>query len=157
MRQRTLKKPFSIDVTPFLSIWVASILLLFFLPYLLVTPLGISPFKRIVYVRTYTPLPSKIRFVHPKKPTYFDCSPEGVTIRPGNMVVGWSDFESRSNAVVQLLDNIETNRSKEYVVLLVRPGSYRYYSDMRSFCSQRSIDMTADAIDADYQFSPPPR
>jgi len=103
-------------------------------------------------------LPNKIKFVHPKTPTYFDCSPEGVTIHPGNTWVSWSDLwqESKSNVVEQLLDKIQSNSSKEYVVLFVRPGSFHCYNYMRHFSYQRHLDIAADVINADYKFPQQP-
>ena len=119
MRRRKLKAHFKIDVQPFLSIWLACLLLLGPLYIvLIVMRINISGSGRPVVKLYYMPLPGKIKLVHPKTPTYFDCSAGGITIHPGNIRVNWDNLwqEPQSNVVEQLLNKIQANNSKEYVI-----------------------------------------
>ena len=162
MRQRTLKKPFSIDVMPFLGIWILSFPVVCVLITVTSMRIPVSKGGRVIprWEIVYTPLFSKIKSVHPKTPIYFDCQPDGLTVYPGGRWINRDDVceKSPSNVVEQLLNNIQSNRSKEYVILLVRPRSHNVFIQMRHLCYSGlfNFDIAADVIDADYKFPQQP-
>lgn len=147
MRQRTLKKPFSIDVTPFLGI-------------LAFIPLVVALVYIVATVRICCScLPDNKRWIklrednlQPKKTTFIVCSTEGVKIYPGNTMVNWDELQRPESAVVGLLDKIETN--KEHVVLLAQPDAVLCFRLMRKILSEYDIDFKMDVVDAGFKFTP---
>jgi len=155
MRQRTLKKPFSIDVMPFLSI-LAFIPLVFALVLILLGPVkifrsGYLGRPRLMW-EFYLATPSgEVRFVYHKKPTIFVCGRGGVMIYPGKTLVAWDELQQPNSAVIGLLDKLETNSSKECVLLLVRPEAKRCFELMRRILSVHNIEVLGDVVDAKFE------
>jgi hypothetical protein len=89
--------------------------------------------------------------VQAKMPSYIDCFPDKVVIYPGEVKVDWEQLQQPTNAVVALLERVETNKHKEYVVLLARPGSVKFFRFVRTQIGKRPIDIGKEVVDADFQ------
>jgi|GEM_PF-1924029 len=85
-----------------------------------------------------------------KLPSYVDCSADRVTIHPGGKRVTWAELQSSDNEVTKLLDRIERNTGEEYLVVMVRPGSVKFYRQVRNLAARRCIDVGYDVVDADF-------
>ena len=154
MHRRKLNAQFTIDVRPFLGI-LAFIPLIFALVFtLLIVRICISCSDHLrLYLswNFYYDTPSgKGLFTSPKKPTIFICGREGVTILPGKTMVAWDELQRPDSAVAGILATIETNSSKECVLLLARPESKRCFEMMRRILSMHNIEVMEDVVDAKF-------
>jgi hypothetical protein len=84
-----------------------------------------------------------------KMPTYFDCSPNGITIIPGDILVPPSDLIVPGNPVEAAIEKIKMNSSGEYAIVLVRPRSVKEYRHVRKMLTEAGIDVGYDIFDAD--------
>jgi len=150
MRRRKLKTQFTIDVRPFLSIWLACLLLLgpFYFVHLTMKVACGSIGTHITSSLDSTPY--IIESVRPKNPIYFDCQPDGLAIHPGNRWIKWEFDENGLSNIVKQLVNIESHSSKEYLVLLVRPHGIHTFRFMRELLHNRhfNFNIAEDVIDA---------
>ena len=154
MRRRKWKTQFTIDVRPFLGI-LAFIPLVVALVYTLATVricVSWSSSRRLITLWGADTRPGRVKFVSSKKTTFFVCGPDGVTIQPRNTMVAWDELQRPDNAVEGLLDKIETNRSKECVVLLVQPDSICCFKLMRRILSVHNIEVSDDIVGIDFEF-----
>jgi hypothetical protein len=55
------------------------------------------------------------------------------------------------NAVNQLLDKVQQHKDDEYIVVMVRPSSVKFYRTVRNLIEKRPIDVGYDAIDANFK------
>ena len=85
-----------------------------------------------------------------KKPVYIDCQPDCIVLYPGGTNVTWDALERANNPVIQLLDKIQAQAQSEYLVILARPQSVKFFRAVRKLASQRPIDVGYDAVDADF-------
>ena len=86
-----------------------------------------------------------------KIPSYIDCGENNVTIYPGAKHVSWEELQRPGNPVDQLLDKVEAHSAEEYVVVMVRPKSLKYYRAIRNRIAKRTVDVGYDAVDADFR------
>ena len=152
MRRRNLNAQFTIDVQPFLSI-LAFIPLVVAFVYIVATVricISCAPDPRLIRLRGENTHHGRVQFISSKKPTVFVCGPDGVTIQPGNTIVSWDELQRQDNVVVGLLDKIETNSSKECVLLLAQPESIRCFRLMRRILGEHNIEVSEDVVDEDF-------
>jgi len=88
----------------------------------------------------------------PKAPQFIDCTPSGVIIQSTATKVGWDDLQQRGNALELVLDQIQSNKEKEYVVVIVRPQSLKFYRQVRNMIAKRQVDVGYEPLDTDLQF-----
>jgi hypothetical protein len=142
-------RPITIDVEPFLSIMVIVMKLISLI--LIVTVLRIVMYREGVAIVALPGLHfSKGSYEQPKSPSYLDCYPEKVMIYPGGQTVTWQGLQRPGNAVDQLLDRVQANAAKDYVIVMARPQSLKVYRTVRKLVEQRPIDVGMDVIDANY-------
>ncbi len=150
MARKKAYKKIDIDVEPFLSIMAIVLKLISLVLVVIVMRIAINPkAKRIIAL---TGLYSGHgNYDNPKSPSYIDCGPDGLTLYPGAMTVNWDQLQHPDNPVDQLLDKIQADSSNQYVVVMVRPRSVKYYRTVRSMISKRPIDVGYDAVDEDFK------
>ena len=156
MRRRKLNVQFTIDVRPFLGI-LAFIPLVFTLVFsLMIMRICMScsshdpPTLNLMWKFYYDTPAGVALFASPKKPTIFVCGPVGVTIHPGKTMVAWDELQRPDGTVAGFLNKIETNSSKECVLLLAQPESKRCFDMMRRILSKHNIEVLEDAVDAKF-------
>ena len=142
-------RPINIDVEPFLSIMAIVLKLISLILVVIVMRIAINPtaLKVVTLPGLY---PGKGSYEHPKNPTYIDCYPDKVMVFPGNKAVTWENLQRPGNAIEQALDQVQANAAKEYVILLARPQSTKFYRTVRKLVDQRPIEVGVDMIEADY-------
>ncbi|MCG3148462.1 MAG: hypothetical protein PCFJNLEI_01906 [Verrucomicrobiae bacterium] len=147
--QRTKTKT-DLDVTGFLSIMSIVTGLICLILFVIALRIAMNPkLIKVVSFKLFTS--SRADPQNPKSPSYIDCGPEGLTLYPGKTKVSWNDLQRPENAVVQMLDKIQANADNEYVIVMVRPQSVKFYRSVRKMVGQRPIDVGYDAIDADFK------
>ncbi len=150
MARRKAYEKIDIDVEPFLSIMAIVLKMISLVLVVIVMRIALNPkAKRIVALAGL--YEGHGNQENPKSPSYIDCSTNGITLYPGAMVVTWEQLQRPENPVDQLLDKIQADASNEYVVVMVRPKSVKYYRAVRSMISKRPIDVGYDAVDADFK------
>jgi hypothetical protein len=55
------------------------------------------------------------------------------------------------NAVEQLLDRVQAKKETDYIVVMVRPKSVKFYRTIRSLLNKRPIDVGYDVVDSDFK------
>jgi len=153
MARRKPYEKIDINVEPFLSIMaivlkLISLILVVILMRIVMNPKG----KRIVaFAGLYS---GHGNTVNPKIPSYIDCHEDGLTLyssdTPAGVPVTWDDLQRTDNAVERLLDKVQQHKEEEYVVLMARPKSVKFFRTVRKLIEKRPIDVGYDAIDADF-------
>jgi hypothetical protein len=154
MARRKAYEKIDINVEPFLSIMAIVLKLISLILVVIVMRIAVNPKgKRIV---AFTELYSGHgNTSNPKIPSYIDCQPDGLTLYASDMPkgtqVGWDDLQRPDNAVNVLLDKVQQHKDEEYVVVMVRPKSVKFYRTVRNLIEKRPIDVGYDVIDADFK------
>jgi hypothetical protein len=147
--QRTKTKT-DLDVTGFLSIMSIVTGLICLILFVIALRIAMNPkLIKVVSFKLFTSSRADPR--NPKMPSYIDCAPDGLTLYPGKIKVDWNDLQRPENPVTQMLDRIQENAANEYVIVMVRPQSVKFYRSVRKMVGQRPIDVGYDAIDADFK------
>ena len=152
---RKTKAKIDIDVLPYLSIMLSVLGIICLIIVVMVMNIALNPkaiaivsFKGLYQGFGKTDGAAVTSDKEVKLPTYLDCSASGISMFPGETNVSPSELTSPGNAVEKALDRIEANNAKEYVIVLVRPGSLPVYRAARKLLANRSIDIAYDTLEA---------
>lgn len=150
MARRKQYEKIDINVEPFLSIMAIVLKLISLILVVIVMRIALNPhaLKIIALAGIH---PGRGNIENPKIPSYIDCHPDGLVLYPLGTKVSWEDLQRPGNAVEQLLEKVQENAAKEYVVVMVRPQSVKYYRTVRNLIGKRPIDVGYDAVDADFK------
>jgi hypothetical protein len=149
-RQKEYKN-ISIDVEPFLSIMAIVLKLISLILVVIVMRIAVN--KKGIRVVALAGLwdQSTGNTVNPKVPSYIDCGENGVVLYPGARSVSWEQMQHPGNAVEQLLDRVQAKKETDYIVVMVRPKSVKFYRTIRSLLNKRPIDVGYDVVDSDFK------
>lgn len=148
-RPRTKMKT-DLDVTGFLSIMSIVCGLICLILFVIALRIALNPQAlKIVSFKLFTS--SRAVTKNLKVPSYIDCGPNGIVLYPGGVQLSWDDLQRPGNALELMLDKIQERTDKEYVIVMVRPQSVKYYRLVRNMIGKRPIDVGYDVIDADFK------
>ncbi len=149
MAGRKEYKKIDIDVEPFLSIMAIVMKLISLILVVIVMRIAMnSKLKKIVALSGLWG--GKGNIEDSKEPHYLDCYPDKVIIYPHTITNTWLDLQRPNNAVEQMLQNLNT--SNEYVVIMARPQSVKYFRAVRKMVKDHpKIDVGFDAVNADFK------
>ena len=148
-RQKTKTKT-DLDVIGFLSVMSIVTGLICLILFVIALRIAMNPRAlRIVSFKLFTS--SRASPVNPKVPSYVDCTPEGLILYPGEVKLTWEALQRPDNELVKMLDRIQENTANEYIIVMVRPESVKFYRQVRKLVGQRPIDVGYDAIDAEFK------
>jgi hypothetical protein len=150
MARRKAYEKIDINVEPFLSIMAIVLKLISLILVVIIMRIALNPhaLKIIALAGIFQ---GRGNIENPKIPSYIDCYPDGLVLYPLGTRVSWEDLQRPGNAVEQLLEKVQENTAKEYVVVMVRPQSVKYYRTVRNLIGKRPIDVGYDAVDADFK------
>ena len=152
MAGRKEYKKIDIDVEPFLSIMAIVMKLISLILVVIVMRIAANRDKKHVVALKDLWEGSAGNTQNIKEPSYLDCFEDRVVIYPGATKVSWEDLQRPNNAVEKLFDKLQANSSNEYVVVLARPQSVKFYRLIRRKLGQRAgLDVGADGVDAKYK------
>jgi hypothetical protein len=144
------KKPISIDVEPFLSIMAIVLKLISLILVVTVLRIALNPKRlKIINLGLFSSSHNETQLT--KIPSYIDCYEDKVKLYPGDTSVTPEELQQPDNPVEKLLDKIEANKDKQYVVLMVRPHSVKNFRTVRNMIGKRPIDIGKDVVDAKFQ------
>jgi hypothetical protein len=154
-RQKEYKQ-INIDVEPFLSIMAIVLKLISLILVVIVMRIAVNTklVKAIALQGLWT---SHRGDDSHKAPSYIDCYPDKVVLYYSGMTgstgvaVDWQELQRPDNAVEKLLQKVQDKADEEYVVVMARPNSVKFYRTVRSLISKRPIDVGYDAVDADFE------
>ncbi len=147
-RERTKTKT-DLDVTGFLSVMSIVTGLICLILFVIALRIAINPNAlKIVSFRLFTS--SRAVSTNPKVPSYIDCQPAGLVLYPGGVRVAWEDLQRPNNPLEMMLDRIQERTDKEYVIVMVRPQSVKFYRQVRNMIGKRAIDVGYDVVDKDF-------
>jgi hypothetical protein len=147
-RRKTYEK-IDINVEPFLSIMAIVLKLISLILVVIVMRIAVNPHaKKIISLLAYE---GRGNVENPKAPSYIDCFPDGVVIYPESIRVSWDALQRPDNAVEKLLDKVQAHKDDEYIVVMVRPESVKFYRAVRNLIGKRPIDVGYDVVDADFK------
>lgn len=148
-RGRTKGKT-DLDVIGFLSVMSIVTGLICLILFVIALRIALNPNAlKIVSFKLFTS--SRASPSNPKIPSYIDCHPDHIVLYPGGTKVSWEDLQRPGNPLELMLDNIQANAAREYVIVMVRPQSVKFYRTVRNLIGKRPIDVGYDAVDADFQ------
>ncbi len=147
-RERTKTKT-DLDVTGFLSVMSIVTGLIALILFVIALRIALNPNAlKIVSFRLFTS--SRATGANLKVPSYVDCQPNGLVLYPGKIRVTWEDLQRPGNPFERMLDKIQQETEKEYIIVMVRPQSVKFYRQVRNLIGKRPIDVGYDAVDAEY-------
>ena len=149
MAHRKPKEKIDIDVVPYLSIMAIVLKLICLILVIILMRIAINPHKKkIVSLGLYA---GRNVGDNPKVPSYIDCGPNGLVLYPGGTSVSWDELQRPDNTVDKLLDKVQANAGNEYVIVMVRPQSVKFYRLVRGMIAKRPIDVGYDAVNTDFK------
>lgn len=84
-----------------------------------------------------------------KEPLYVDVNRNHLIIYPGGEIVSMRDLEKEGNAFERLLDQVESNREEQYIILLARPGTANIIHRLKVVVRDRDIDLGCELYEAE--------
>ena len=139
-----------LDVLGFLSVMSIVTGLICLILFVIALRIAMNPNKKVIIsFKLFTS--SRASPMNPKVPSYVDCWPDRVVIYPGKRNLLWEDLRRPGNDLERLLDQIQANADDQYVIVMVRPQSVKFYRAVRDMVGKRAIDIGYDAIDADFK------
>jgi len=84
-----------------------------------------------------------------KTPSYVDVHRDRLIIYPEESVVAVPDLEQPDNPLERLLRRVQAHKSREYVILLIRPGSAIVVNRLKQIVRDRGIDLGCELYEAD--------
>jgi hypothetical protein len=154
MARRKRYEKIDINVEPFLSIMAIVLKLISLILVVIVMRIAMNPNSKkiIAFAGLYS---GHNNTANPKIPSYIDCLPDGLMLysndSPHGTPVSWDDLQRPDNAVNLLLDKVQQHKEDEYVVVMVRPKSVKFYRTVRNLIEKRPIDVGYDAIDTNFK------
>lgn len=139
-----------LDVVGFLSIMSIVTGLICLILFVIALRIAMNP-KALQIVSFKLFSSSRADISNPKIPSYIDCRHDGLTLYPGEIRMTWEDLQRPENPLVEMLDRIQANAAQEYVIVMVRPQSVKFYRTVRNLIGKRPIDVGYDVIDADFK------
>lgn len=160
-----VKKKIDIEVMPYLSIMVCTLLIICLILIVTVMRVAMNPqaqavvsFKKLYASKstgTYrakkeTAEEIKAKELAKKKsfrsPTYIECMPDKITMFPGEALINTDELKKPGNPLELVLTRMATNTLKEYVILLVRPYSVSTYRAVRQMAKDHKVDYGYDVL-----------
>ena len=138
------------DVTGFLSVMSIVTGLIALILFTIALRIAMNPKAlRIVSFRLFTSIRTSGQ--NPKIPSYVDCHPTHIMLYPGETKLSWEDLQRPGNGFQQMLDRILAAAHEQYIIVMVRPGSAKFFRAVRNEIGKRRIDVGYDAIPADFK------
>jgi hypothetical protein len=148
-RQRARGKT-DLDVTGFLSVMSIVTGLICLILFVIALRIAMNPNAlKVVSFKLFTS--GRATSTTVKIPSYIDCQPEEIVLYPGAVRLTWQDLQVPGNALEKFLDNIQAHNDEQYVIVMVRPQSVKFYRQVRNAVGKRPMDVGYDVIDADFK------
>lgn len=148
-RARTRTKT-DLDVTGFLSVMSIVTGLICLILFVIALRIAMNPEAlKVVSFRLFSS--SRATAINVKVPSYVDCQKDAIVLYPGGTRILWEDLQRPGNPLETFLDKIQQRTEKEYVIVMVRPESVKFYRQVRNIIGKRPIDVGYDVIDADFK------
>jgi hypothetical protein len=148
--RKRVKGKTDIDVVGFLSVQSIVTGLICLILFVIALRIALNPkLIRIISFKLFNS--SRSSPINPKVPSYIDCGPDNLMLYPGSKKLTWDDLQRPGNELEKMLDKIQANMEQEYVIVMVRPQSVKFYRTVRKAVGKRPIDIGYDVIDADFK------
>ena len=142
-------KQINIDVEPFLSIMAIVLKLVSLILVVIVMRIAVNAEgKKIVVLTQWRGHTTSDKA---KDPRYIDCYHDYVIMYPSKLTNTFENLQQPDNAVENMLNEVEKNAAKEYVVVMARPDTVKIFRAIRKMISERKIDVGYDVVDADFK------
>jgi hypothetical protein len=140
-------RPFGVDLFPFLAVVVmAAAVLVVALVANLLTVLGSADHIRIT--STLRSPGSGTQAGAAKQPTRVDVFRDHIVIYPDEVIVAARDMDRDGDALGRLLDDVEADKDKRYILLMARPGSADVVNLLKKKIRLRGVDVGCELYDA---------
>jgi biopolymer transport protein ExbD len=148
MRRRSSSRPsIEIELFPFLSILACTIGTLILLIIVMTTQLFDSQREVTILAKTENNERGKNQN---KMPRYIECRKDGIVLHLSQEFVTKNDIESSNSALKKLLNEVEQNSNKEYLIIAIRPDGIEVFKKVRNLIEQKGIDIGYEPIDKDW-------
>ena len=144
-------KQINIDVEPFLSIMAIVLKLVSLILVVIVMRIAVNSQGKVVVNISDDDWHSRITADKAKEPRYIDCYQDHVIMYPSKVTNSFENLQQPNNDVEKMLDEVEKNAVKEYVVVLARPDSVKVFRAIRKMIGEHKIDVGYDVLRADYK------
>ncbi|MGK7895445.1 MAG: hypothetical protein AB4041_10930 [Microcystaceae cyanobacterium] len=82
-----------------------------------------------------------------KTPRYIECREDGVLLHPSQKFVPDYQLTAYNSSLSQLLSELRQNKSKEYLIVAVRPDGIEVFQKVRKLVEEQGIDIGYEPID----------
>ncbi len=82
-----------------------------------------------------------------KTPRYIECRDDGVILHPSGTFVPRNDLSRPNSPLLNLINEVERNRDREYVIVVLRPDGINVFYEVRDLIEERNIDIGYEPID----------
>ena len=144
-------KQINIDVEPFLSIMAIVLKLVSLILVVIVMRIAVNAEGKKIVMLGDDDWHGKTTSDKAKEPRYIDCYQDRVVMYPSLLTNTLESLQQPDNNVEKMLDEVEKNTVKEYVVVLARPDSVKVFRAIRKMIGEHKIDVGYDVLRADYK------
>jgi len=145
-------KQINIDVEPFLSIMAIVLKLVSLILVVIVMRIAVNAEGKAIVVIRDDDWHGKTTADKAKEPRYIDCYQDRVIMYPSKVTNTFENLQQPDNDVTKMLDEVEKNSVKEFVVVMARPDSVKVFRAIRKMISEHSkIDVGYDVVRADFK------
>jgi hypothetical protein len=147
--RRPPKREIEIDVVPYLDSMVITLNLICLIIIIMIIPVIMNPDQVNVLSFEKLKRSKESEVKETPIPIYLDCSKAGVRIMPADISVTPGQLIQPGNDVERVLTRVQAQPDKEYVIMLVRPGSLPVYRYLRKELIRRRITTGFDVVDSE--------
>ncbi|EAZ90996.1 hypothetical protein [Crocosphaera chwakensis] len=147
MRRRSFSKnSLEVELFPFLSILACTIGTLILLIIVLTTQLLKNEREITIIAKQETTGENQ-----GKIPKYIECRQDGVLLHPSQVFVPKSEIDNRRSPLNQLIQEVQKNKDKQYLIVVLRPQGIDVFQQVRDIVEERGIDIGYEPIDQDWK------
>jgi hypothetical protein len=140
-RRRFTRRSIQIELFPFLSVLACTIGTLILLIIVVSTQILGNEREVTIIARGETGTNES------KTPRYIECQQDGVIIYPHQTFVPLAEIDRPDSALSRLLDEVEKNRDRQYLIVTMRPQGIEVFKRVREAIERRGIDIGYEPLD----------
>ena len=132
-----------VELFPFLSVLACTIGTLILLIIVLTTQ-ALEPQEAVIVAKTDENSRGSNRN---KTPIYIEAREDGFILHPSEEFAPRADLYDEQSALRQTIANLEANKDKEYLILILRPDGLEMFGKARELVREKGIDIGYEPLE----------
>ncbi|MEL6929417.1 MAG: hypothetical protein AAFO95_12375 [Cyanobacteria bacterium J06600_6] len=137
------KQQTEVELFPFLSVLACTIGTLILLIIVLTTQ-ALEPQEAVIVAKTDEDSKGSNQN---KTPIYIEAREKGFILHPSKEFAPRADLYDEESSLRQTIDEIETNKDQQYLILILRPDGLEMFDKARNLIREKGIDIGYEPLE----------